>query len=273
MNDHTDNSDQFVDPVQQAAEALLYSSPDDAAVALRRAIHTEADRMATARAHNDRIAREVASSQEVAQRFSEENPEWAKDPMIRDAVKAGMRVEQLSDLIEAGIDIGKWSESLGGRIPNETEIFNAHRDLRSIGNPQMRSPTQLFEDVAGQVENKFGLRRRLRSEEASRKRAIQDRMKVSANSHGVDLDGYATNYLPVSRQPNLDDGEPATAQTMQQWTAKQFGAGLEDDTAARIEKRKSVVADMQRNRTAPNTRISRVADDYRYPDRRAEAAG
>jgi hypothetical protein len=61
---------------------------------------------------------------------------------------------------------------------------------------------------------------------------------------------------------------------MQAWTAQQFGSGLEDDVPVRLEKRKSVIADMQASRNAPNNmRFNRNADDYRYPDRRAAEAG
>ena len=93
--------------------------------------------------------------------------------MIVDAIKAGMRVEQLNDLIAAGIDIGKWSESLG-HMPSPNDIFNAHLQMRVAGNPNVRSPTQLFEDVASQAEGKFGIRRRL-----TRKRTASARCRTA----------------------------------------------------------------------------------------------
>jgi hypothetical protein len=39
-------------------------------------------------------------------------------------------------------------------------------------------------------------------------------MKLSAQSHGTDLEGYETNYQPISRQPNIDGGEAATSETI-----------------------------------------------------------
>jgi hypothetical protein len=270
MTDYSDDN-QPVDPVKEASEALLYGDPDMAAEKLRNAIHAESDRMVSVRAHNDRIGRETSSSMKVAKQFAEENPEWAKDPMIHDALIAGMRVEQLNDLLRAGIDIGKWSESIG-HVPTQNEIFNAHRDLRSVGNPVMRSPEQLFEDVSGQIEGKFGIKRRVKDVEHNRRRAIQDRIANDRKLRGLPPEDFGQE--PPQRSQPRDGDQPATSNSVQEWTAKQFGAGLEDDVPARIEKRRNVIADMQASRNAPNNmRFNRNADDYRYPDRRAAEAG
>lgn len=45
MTDNSEQMPELPDPVQTAAETLLYGSPDDAAAALRNAIHAEADRI------------------------------------------------------------------------------------------------------------------------------------------------------------------------------------------------------------------------------------
>jgi hypothetical protein len=272
----TDNNDQTrpeVDPFQAAADSLLYGSPEDAGKTLRDAIYTGAQQIQQHQARQGVIQRELASSGEVAKRFAEENPEWAKNPMIRDAIKAGMRVEQLNDLIKAGVDIGKWSEGLG-RVPNENEIFNAHLELRAAGRPEVRTPEQLFDDVAGQAEETFGLRRRLRSEDANRKRAAQDRVKAAAAAHGMTVEQYEMNQLP-SRMPNYTDidSEPVTTQSIQQSTLRSFGDGVPAEAdASRKANHRNAIARMQQSRAgtklAPQVEVNRSADDRRYPDRR-----
>jgi hypothetical protein len=189
--------------------------------------------------------------------------------MIHDTLVAGMRVEQLNDLIKAGFDIGQYAEKTG-RAPSQNDIFNMHRDLRSVGNPSMRSPEQLFEDVSGQIEGKFGIQRRVKNIDANRKRGVADRMKQSANSHGTDLDEYQTNWAPQSRQPNLDMGAPATAETIAARDRRDAGEGGEDLTP----KRKSAFdrffagrgGGTDRRPGAADVRLSRTADDRRYPD-------
>src|SRR5882672_10004253 len=116
MTDPNDDN-QPVDPVTLAAESLLYGDPTEAAEKLRNAIHAESDRMANHKAASGRVQRELAASRKVAEDFAAENPEWAKNPLIIGAVKSGMAVEQLNDLLKAGFNIGEFAEKMG-RAPS-----------------------------------------------------------------------------------------------------------------------------------------------------------
>jgi hypothetical protein len=153
-----------------------------------------------------------------------------------------------------------------------------HLQARANGNPNTRSAKELFNDaVAPQIEGQFGVRRRLRSEEASRKRGVQDRMKASAASHGVDFDKYATDWAPQSRQPNLDAGEPVTPQTIQSRDRRDAGEGGEDLTPYRANAFQKFFVNRNqgtdRRPGAADVRLNRNADDGRYPDRRGAEAG
>src|SRR5262249_50224606 len=112
MTDNADTHPPEVDPFAESREQLLYGDPTSAAAKLREAVFHGAAAMSAHHARQSVIQREHASSKAVAEQFAAENPEWAKDPMVVSAVKTGMRVMQLDDLLRAGIDIGKWSESI-----------------------------------------------------------------------------------------------------------------------------------------------------------------
>jgi hypothetical protein len=264
-----------VDPFQAAAESLLYAGPEDAAKSLRDAILQGAAQVQAHQSRQSIIERELAASRAEAERFANENPDWAKDPMTVDAIKAGMRVEQLNDLMNAGVDIGKWSESLG-RVPSPDDIYNAHLEMRAAGNRGVRTPAQLFDDVASQVETKFGLRRRLRSEEHNRARAVRDRLVASAKSHGMTPEEYAISQ-PMSRQANLDAGEEVTTQSIQQATLRAFGDGVTaEEDASRKANHRDAIARMQQSRVstkmapqAPQVQVDMDRNSRRHADRRA----
>jgi hypothetical protein len=272
MADQNDLPLPDIDPVKEASEALLYGDPDMAAEKLRNAIHAESDRMANVKAASNRVQRELAASRKVAEDFATENPEWAKNPLIQGAVKSAMAVEQLNDLIAAGFNIGDFAEKMG-RVPTHEEIFNMHLQARANGNPNTRSAKEWLDGaVAGKIEGEFGVRRRVKDVEHNRRRAIQDRIANDRKLRGLPPEDFGEE--PPQRSQPREGDQPATPSSVQEWTAKQFGTGLEDDVPVRIEKRKSVIADMQRSRSAPNNmRFTRTADDYRYPDRRAAEAG
>lgn len=142
------NIDQ-VDPFADAAETLLYGDPELAKEKLRNGILHGAAQMNAHQARRGLIQREHASSKAVAEQFAAENPEWAKDPMIVDAVKARMRVEQLNDLLKAGLDLGKIAETTGltdagGNIqhasrPAAPPAIRMHADLHSCSTMWPRS--------------------------------------------------------------------------------------------------------------------------------------
>jgi hypothetical protein len=69
-----------VDLFEVAAESLLYGDPATAKDRLRDAIMHGAAQMHAHQTHQGIIEREVASSQQVAKKFAEENPDWATDP-------------------------------------------------------------------------------------------------------------------------------------------------------------------------------------------------
>jgi hypothetical protein len=93
----TDNNQtlEIVDPLEDAATTLLYGDPEVAKEKLRTAVMHGAAQMHAHQSRAGAINRELESSKAVAEAFANENPDWAKDPMVVDAVKAGMRVEQL----------------------------------------------------------------------------------------------------------------------------------------------------------------------------------
>ena len=269
MTDNTDTHPPEVDPFEVAAEQLLYGDPTSAAAKLREAVFHGAAAMSAHQARQSVIQREHASSKAVAERFATENPEWAADVMVRDAVKAGMRVEQLNDLMKAGIDIGKWSESLQ-RVPSETDIFNAHRDLRAVGNPNVRTPEQLFEDVASQIEGKFGIRRRLRDADHNRSRAARDIVNERRRLRGLSPE----NFSEPARPSQYDRGTTATEETLAAMERRHAGFDADDgvDAAIAASRKKAIADRLDRNLARDrNVRFSRTADDRRYPDRRSAA--
>jgi hypothetical protein len=169
-----------------------------------------------------------------------------------------MAVEQLDDLLKAGFNIGQFTEKIG-RVPTHDEIFNMHLQARANGNPNTRSAKELLTNVvAGKIEGEFGVRRRVKDVENNRTRAIQDRIANDRKLRGLPPEDFGEKP-PQRSQPRDDGDQPATPNSVQAWTAQQFGSGLEDDVPVRIEKRKSVIADMQRSRNAPNTRVTRVS--------------
>jgi hypothetical protein len=269
MNDHNDAHPPEVDPFEVAAESLLYGDPAVAKEKLKDAILHGAAAMHAHQTRQGIIDREAASSQEVAQRFSQENPEWANDPMIRDAVKAGMRVEQLNDLLKAGLDLGKIADATG-RVPTENEIFNMHRDLRAVGNPNMRTPEQLFEDVSSQIEGKFNIKRRLKDIEHNRKRAIRDMQKQRGTSQwgdGLAPDDQPTASISPRRVGVPTDGDSAVRDH------DRWAMGMDADTAVDAQmhqSRKNAIADrMERNFARDrNVRFSKEPSDYKHADRR-----
>jgi hypothetical protein len=79
-------------------------------------------------------------------------------------------------------------------------------------------------------------------------------------------------HAPPRRPGERDGDQPATSNSEQEWTARQFGDGVSDDAeAARIENGRAAIAEMRANR-GPNIRLNRIASDRLYPDRR-QAAG
>jgi hypothetical protein len=271
MNDHTDNTADQIDPVQRAAETLLYGSPDDAAVALRQAIHAESDRMANHKAASGRVQRELAASQKVAEEFAAENPQWAQNPLIVGAVKAGMAVEQLNDLLKAGFDIGQFAEKMG-RPPSHDEIFNMHLQARANGNPNVRSAKELFnEGVAAQIEGQFGVRRRVTDIDSNRKRGAQNMVNERRALRGLPPEELGEER-PTPRAQSRDGDRPVSATTPEEYTRAQFGYGRDADDAVdaqMMQSRKNAITDRMNRNIArdSNVRVNRTAEDRRYPDR------
>jgi hypothetical protein len=281
MTDHTDNNEQPRDHMVDTTESLLYGDPDTAAENLRKSMTTEFDRLHTHRANQARLNAAQARSRAELQQFQEENPEFVANEA---AVAAGERLcylEQVKDLQKAGLyDRAKFREQ-NGRDPTHGEIGNHHLFARANG-LDVRSVKDLLDSSAGQVEEQMpGVRRRIKDIDKNRANAVRDRMKLSAASHGVDLDRYATDWQPQSRQPNLDAGGPATSQTIQASDRRDAGEGGDDLTPSRKAAFDKFFAGRGQGTDrrpgagrTDNVRVNRNADDGRYPDRRAaEAAG
>jgi len=99
--------------------------------------------------------------------------------------------------------------------------------------------------------------------------SAQERLKLSAASHGLDLEGYETNFQPVSRQPNVDAGEAATPETIQARDRRDSGEGGEDLTPYRKKGFQKFFANRGQGVDCRPcaVRVDRVADDRLYPDR------
>lgn len=194
------------------------------------------------------------------------------DPLVMAAGKAAMVDEQYHDLVNAGfLDVQQFREKTG-RNPTENDIFNLHLQARAQGVRGVRSDDELLDATAGRIEDRFGIRRRLRSEDANRKRAVEDRKRLSAASHGQTLEEYERQQLP-SRMPNAPsyDG-PVTRESIQRSTLSAFGDGVTDEAeAARMENRRNAIARIQQSRAstkmAPQVQINRGTES-RFSDRR-----
>jgi hypothetical protein len=152
-----------------------------------------------------------------------------------------------------------------------------HLQAAAAGHPGIRLVDQWFDSAIDRLEEKIPTaRRRIRDEAHNRKRAIADRMKVSAQSHGWSQEEYAINQ-PQTRQPNLDyRDQPVTPRTMQQQTLAAFGEGVSAEQAATRSQRNSEYIASLKTRTQGTdrrpgaaVRVNREASDYRYADRRA----
>lgn len=221
------------DPVNAAAEMLLYGSPEEAAAKLREAIHAEAAKIHQHQANTGRLRAEQTRSQAALQRFRDDNPEFVASEA---AVAAGERFcysEQIKDLEKVGLFDRAKFRAEHGRDATFGEIGDFHLLARS-NNFDVRPVDEILNTAADRVTEEMPQhRRRLHSEEASRKRAVLDRQRVSARSRGVDINDYLTNIAPRSRQPNLDSGEPVTTETMAARERREAGEGGVDLTERR----------------------------------------
>jgi hypothetical protein len=129
MTDHADNNE-FVDPIKEASESLLYGDPDTAAEKLRTAIHFEAARLNAHQARDGRLRAAHSKSMAALNKFMEENDAY-KDPVVQAAGKAAMCSEQYADLVNSGfLDVAKFKEQTG-RAPTEQDVFNWHLQARA----------------------------------------------------------------------------------------------------------------------------------------------
>jgi hypothetical protein len=272
MTDHTDNTPDQIDPFGDAAESLLYSDPDTAKEKLRTAIIYGAAQTNAHQERQGRLRAEHTRSMESLRKFNELNDAF-EDPLVQAAGKAAMASEQYADLVNAGhLNVEKFREATG-RDPTDHDIFQLHLEARANGVRGLRSTEKLLDDVAGTIEEKFGVKRRRTDIDQNRTHSARSMVNERRKLRGLPPEEFGEER-PAPRPQARDGDQPATSNSVQEWTAKQFGAGLEDDVPVRLEKRRSVIADMQRSRSAPNNmRFNRTADDYRYPDRRAAEAG
>jgi hypothetical protein len=270
MSDHTDNNE-FVDPVKEASEILLYGDPDTAAEKLRTAIHFEAARLNQHEARDGRVRSEHARSMESLRKFNDLNDAF-RDPLIQAAGSAAMASEQYSDLVNAGfLNVEKFRETTG-RNPSDHDIFQLHLEARANGVKGLRSTDKLLDDVATTIEEKFGVKRRVTNIDENRKRGVTERMKASAASHGTDLEGYATSFQPMNRQPNLDAGEYATPETIaarDRRDAGEGGADLTPNRKAAFDKFFANRGGGTDRRPNADVQVNRDRNSSRYPDRQA----
>src|SRR5258706_13104241 len=177
MTDSTDNNE-FVDPFGEASESLLYGDPDIAKEKLRTAIIYGAAQANAHQARDARIRGEHARSMESLRRFNELNDAF-EDPLVQAAGKAAMASEQYADLVNAGhLNVEKFKEQTG-RAPTDHDVFQLHLEARANGVRGLRSTEKLLDDVAGTIEEKFGVKRRILNIDQNRTNAARDRMKQS----------------------------------------------------------------------------------------------
>jgi hypothetical protein len=123
-----------------------------------------------------------------------------------------MAREQLKDLEGAAFDRAKFRAATGHDV-SEQDVFNAHLEFRANNIPGVRSDVELLDAVAGHLEDKFGIKRRVTNIDRNRSRGIQDRLKLSAHSHGVDLDDYTTNIATIRDSISTTPGFKFSAHT------------------------------------------------------------
>jgi hypothetical protein len=250
MSDHNYESETVpqMDDFELASQEMLYGDPSKAAGLLRRAIYRGAAEMAEAKQGDDRLRAEQARSSAALEKWRADNVEFINNEA---AVAAGEKFcygEQIKDLERLGLfDRQKFREQNGGADATFAQIGNMHLRARSEGF-HVRPVEEILDTAADRVTQEMPhVRRRAISEEENRKRAIRDRMKVSANSQGKSYEEYMNEQLP-SRQPNVARGEPVTTRSIQQQTLESFGHDNPEADAALLQSRKNAIAQMQ-NRT------------------------
>jgi hypothetical protein len=123
----------------------------------------------------------------------------------------------------------------------------------------VRSDDELLGATAVHVQDKFGIRPRIEDIDKNRTAAARERMKLSAASRGMPLEGYEQEQLP-SRMPNQNSyaGEPVTPHQVARSTLNAFGHGVTDEAdLTRMTNRRMRSPKMRESRTAPNTKSRR----------------
>jgi hypothetical protein len=266
------DDNQPIDPVAHAAEQLLYGDPAAAAEHLRTAIRHEAAKQNAHQMRQGRLNATHARSLTSLQKFLDDNDAY-RDPVVQSAGRTVMAQEQLHDLEAAGFDRQKFREA-NNRDLTEQDVFNAHLEFRANGVPGVRSDDELLDATAQHLEDKFGIKRRIANIDRSRKRGVDDRMRVAAAGRGMSLEEYEQQQLP-SRMPSYDQygGEPVTAQSIQQSTLAAFGDGVPAEAdASRKANHRNAIQRMQAARApsklAPQVEVDMDRNSRRYPDRR-----
>jgi hypothetical protein len=251
------------DPMLDVAEVLLYGDPETAATKLRTAIRSEAANLNAQQAHEGRLRAEHARSTAALKKFMVNNDAF-NDPVIEGAGMTAMAIEQMRDLEQAGFSSEQFRAATG-REPTTQDVFNLHLQYRANGAPGVRSSERLMDDVAQQLEEKFGVRRRINNVDASRRRSARDMVNERRALRGLP----PAEFDEAAAEPFRST--PVTEESNKAWTARQFGDGIEDGPD-RVQGRRNAIAQMRRSRGQdPELRVSRVPTDYRYPDRQPAA--
>jgi hypothetical protein len=261
----TDNNQ---NPLQAAVEALQYGSTEDAMEKLYGAIQSVS-------AHNagqSRIQQAGARGNAAVAKFVQLNERYA-DPDVQAAGRNIAIREQRDDLIDAGILDPEAFRKQYNRDPSPDEISRWFLEYTASGAPGLRTPDQILGVVGEQLEEKFGIKRRITDPDQNRKRAIREMQKSRGTSPWGS--GISDDELPRSHPRSGD--RPANEETLRDMAYEAFGGQENEDTneAARMQNRRNAIAErMARN---PTTRTvgetmqhgHPLSDDVRRARRRA----
>ena len=246
--DDIESTDHPVDPAKSVAEKLIYSDSDEAGAALRQFIHDESHQAATNREHHSRVARDKAASNAQVAKFKETNPDW-DDPLVEPVMSAVLKSEQRRDLEQYA---EQFRQENGGRDRTDAEIVRDHQLCRAYGYTNVRSVEKLLDDAAAAVEKRFGIRRRLNSEDAVRKRAMAERVNRTRNLRGLEPKQFDSDeFKGTSVQPSVS-ADRGTTSLDSFSKLHDAGFGSAPDAVDPTQSRRNAVLRMQASR--PNSR-------------------
>ena len=129
-------------PVKKLVEAIQFGDPAEAETLLVNTIREVSQATANQELESNRIREDAAAAKRALDKFKDDHKEIAEDPMARAAIEQNVLTQQVTDLSNLGVDLGKIRKD--GRPATPADVSNYHQILRSQGH-NVRSPGQLLE--------------------------------------------------------------------------------------------------------------------------------